>query len=110
MQSVQLLVSNSNATATLESGPRKGLFHKGVAPIEAISVAAFLILCLRRRKLPLLVVLGALTFIASVGLIGCAQGPTSLEQVPGTYPFTVTVNSGSTTLQTLSFTLTVPSN
>lgn len=109
-QSVQLLVSNSNATATLESSPRKGLFHKGGTPVEAISVATFLLLCLRRRKLPLLVVLGALTFITSAGLIGCAKGPTSLEQAPGAYSFTVTVSSGSTTLQTLSFTLTVPSN
>jgi len=65
---------------------------------------------LRRRRLPILLALALLAFSASFALTGCGNSPNAVEQAPGSYPFTVTVNSGSTTLQTLNFTLTIPAN
>jgi hypothetical protein len=109
-QSVQMLVSNSNATSgELRESPASGYFYNSHTALAAIPFAALLLFCLRRRKLPILLLMMFLSLGATAGLSGCGgQGPTALLQAPGSYPFTVTVSSGSTTLQTLSFTLTIP--
>ena len=107
-QSVQMLVSNSGATAALQAAPQTG------SPLRTVGYAALpfaalaLVFSLRRRRLPMLIVLGLLTLGATAGLSGCGSSPTAIEQSSGTYNFNVTVSSGSTTLQTLPFTLTIP--
>jgi sugar lactone lactonase YvrE len=108
-QTVQMLVSNSNATGDFRDGPATGLFQRSRVALAALPLAALLLFGLRRRRLPLPMLIVLLSFSAATGLIGCGNGPTSLEQAPGVYPFTVTITSGTTTLQTLSFTLSIPS-
>ncbi len=100
-QAVQLLVSNSNATAGLQSRHGNGM------TCALLPLAALLLCGLRRRRLPVLLAL-LLTLAASATLSGCANNAVNLEQAAGTYNFTVTVNSGSTALATLPYTLTIP--
>jgi len=107
-QSVQMLVSNSSATGSLREGPAGGLFATRTVALAMLPLAAVLLIGLRRRRLGLLIVLALVSLGATAMLSGCGTSPTSLEQSAGTYPFTVTVNSGATTLQTISFTLTIP--
>ena len=103
-QSVQLLISNSNATSSLHDLPGKR--GNGITYV-ILPLAALLIFGLRRRRLPALL---AITFAlaASVALNGCANSAVNAQQSSGTYNFTVTVNSGSTVLATLPYTLTIP--
>jgi len=106
-QSVQLLVSNSSATGSLHEGPAGGLFATRTVALAMLPFAAVLLIGLRRRRVVLLLV--ALVSLGGMAMLsGCGTSPTSLEQSAGTYPFTVTVNSGATTLQTISFTLLIP--
>jgi len=107
-QSVQLLVSNSGATASVREEPVGRGFANGAVMLAMLPFAAILLAGLRKRKLPMLMLLGLLTLGAAAGLSGCGTSPTSLEQSAGSYPFTVSINSGATTLQTISFTVTVP--
>ena len=106
-QSVQMLVSNSSATGSLREGPAGGLFATRTVALAMLPFAAVLLIGLRRRRVVLLLV--ALVSLGGMAMLsGCGTSPTSLEQSAGTYPFTVTVNSGATTLQTISFTLLIP--
>jgi len=109
VQYVQMLVSNSNATAVLHSIPqRPGVSHRSIT-LALLPLAAVALFLGRRRRLPMLIIFGFL--LGATALSGCGNvSPTSLEQAPGSYPFTVTVNNGGTALQTLSFTLTIPPN
>jgi len=107
-QSVQLLVSNSGATASVREAPASRGFANGAVMLAMLPFAAILLVGLRKRKLPMLMLLGLLTLGAATVLSGCGTSPTSLEQNAGSYPFTVSINSGATTLQTISFTVTVP--
>jgi hypothetical protein len=107
-QSVQLLVSNSGATASVREAPVDGRFVHGTVVLAMLPLAAILLAGLRKRRLPMLMLLGLLTLGAAAGLSGCGTSPTSLQQNAGSYPFTVSINSGSTTLQTISFTVMVP--
>jgi len=51
----------------------------------------------------------ALLAMGGAGLMsGCGSSSGGLDQSSGSYPFTVTVSSGSTVLQTINFTVTVP--
>jgi len=109
-QNVQLLVSNSGATASVHGGPLEKMSDARKVSLAMLPFAALaLFLGLRRRRLPVLLVIAMLSLVASTALSGCGNGgPTALEQAAGSYSFTVTVNSGSTTMQTLNFTLTIP--
>jgi hypothetical protein len=109
-QSIQMLVSNSNATSgELREGPASGYFNNNHIALAALSFTALLLFGLRRRRLSAFLLIALLSLGAAAGLSGCgSQDPTTLLQAPGSYPFTVTISSGSTTLQTLSFTLTIP--
>jgi hypothetical protein len=107
-QNVQLLVSNSGATAGMHSGPQAKISSARTLTLAMLPFAALaMLLGLRRRRLPVLL-LAVLALVVSSALSGCGSGPTAVEQAPGTYPFTVTVGNGTTTLTTLSFTLTIP--
>ena len=76
--------------------------------LAALPFAALLLFGLRRRRLPMLIAF-ALLMLGSTGLIsGCGSTSGGLNQSSGTYPFTVTVSSGSTVLQTMNFTVTAP--
>jgi hypothetical protein len=102
-QSVQLLVSNSGAMAILHE-----IFATRTVEFAALPFAALLLFGLRRRRVPMLIVF-ALLALGGAGLLsGCGSTSSSLDQSSGTYPFTVTVSSGSTTLQTINFTVTAP--
>ena len=111
-QSVQLLISNSSATAAVHipsSAPVAGPTFAGIPWLAVIPCLALLLaISLRRRTLLRLFLVAVFAMGSAAVISGCGSGPTSLEQVPGTYPFTVTINSGSSTLQTLNFTLTIP--
>lgn len=107
-QTVQMLVSNSGAQASLSDGPARVGKHARIVALAMLPFAALLLLAVRRRRLPMLLLVAFVSLGAMAALNGCSNSPVSLEQASGTYPFTVTVNSGNTTLQTLSFTLTVP--
>jgi len=102
---VQMLVSNSSATGSLQAIP---LFSARTVTLTALPFGALLLLGLRRRRVFGLMLVALVSLGMFAGLSGCGTGPTALEQGPGTYNFTVTVNSGATTLQTLNFTLTIP--
>jgi hypothetical protein len=104
---VQMLVSNSGAAASLRSAPRPGSAARTIA-LAALPFAALLLFSLRRRKIPMLIAIALLSFATIGNLSGCGSGPTATEQSAGSYAFTVAVNSGTTTLQTLNFTLTIP--
>lgn len=99
VQTVQLLVSNSSATASIAPPPSR--WHLALAMLPLVFVLG------RRRRLRLLLSACVAT-IALGALAGCGSSPTALEQSGGTYTFSATVNSGSTTLQTINFTLTIP--
>jgi hypothetical protein len=73
-----------------------------------LPIGAVLLLGTRRRRISLLVVFTLIALGASAALTGCGTSPISLDQGAGTYNFTMNVNSGSTVLQTMSFTLTIP--
>jgi hypothetical protein len=97
-QSVQMLVSNSSATASV-----KGLPGASFAVLPGV---ALLLMGLRRRRLPRLLVIAVLALCSTAAFSGC--GTSSVDQTGGSYSFTATVNSGSTTLQTINFSLTIP--
>ena len=97
-QSVQLLVSNSATTSSV-----RGLSG---AALAALPCAALLLMGLRRRRLPRLLVIAVLALCSTAAFSGC--GTSSIDQTGGSYSFTATVNSGSTTLQTINFSLTIP--
>jgi hypothetical protein len=104
-QTVQLLVSNSGATASLQ---QPGMFATRTVALATLPFAALLLFGLRRRRLPMLIVFALLAMGGAGLLSGCGSTSGSLNQSSGTYPFTVTVSSGATTLQTMNFTVTVP--
>ncbi len=93
-QPVTLLLSNSSATASNQIAS-PGAFAAGIAFL--------LLLATRRRKL--LPHLLGLFVIAT--LAGCGSSSTATQQQAGTYTFNVVVSSGSATVQTLPFTLTI---
>lgn len=98
--SVNMLVSNSNAKAEVR---REG---KGVMLALSPLSGMLLLLSRKRKVLPRLLALMLLTLGTSAALTGC--GSTSAPtQSAGTYNFTVNVLSGSTTVQTMNYTLTV---
>jgi hypothetical protein len=105
-QTVQMLVSNSAATGSLREGPLG--FEKKTVVLAVMPLALLLLAGIRRRRLPMLMLLALMTLGAAAGLSGCGTSPTALEQGSGTYSFNVTVGNGTTTLQTLPFTLTIP--
>ena len=107
-QNIQLLVSNSGAQASLHERPARSGYSTRIIALALLPMALLLLPAVRRRRLPMLMLLAFMTLGAAAALNGCGASPTAVEQAPGTYPFTVTVNSGSTTLQTLNFTLTIP--
>ena len=107
-QSVQLLVSNSNATASLHAAPASSFFATRLVAFAVLPFAALLCFGLRRRRLPFLMVFALLTLGAAMNLSGCGTSSTALEQSGGNYNFTATVSSGSTVLQTINYTLTIP--
>ena len=100
-QTVQMLVSNSNAQASVrESG-------RGIS-LAGISLAGLLLMGLRRRKFARLMLVAVMALAGMAAMSGCGTSPTALDQGAGTYNFNVVVSSGSTTVQTIPFTLTVP--
>ena len=107
-QTVQLLVSNSNATASLHDAPASSFFATRLVVFAALPFAALLCFGLRRRRLPFLMGVALLMLSAAMSLSGCGTSPTALEQNGGSYNFTATVSSGSTVLQTINYTLTIP--
>jgi len=105
-QSVQMLVSNSNANA--EAMPTPAI-HRTVRAISfaALPIAALLLLGFRRRR-PAMLLLALLTLVGVAIITGCGNSPTAIDQTGGNYNFSVVVSNGTSTLQTLNFTLTVP--
>lgn len=104
-QTVQLLVSNSSAQAAVTqpaSTIRRGIL------IASLPMAALLLIGLRRRRIPAALLLAFLTLAGAAAVTGCGNSAVALEQPGGTYPFTVTVSNGTTTLQTINFTIMVP--
>jgi hypothetical protein len=101
-QSVQMLVSNSAATASLKPATETKIALAGLPCL------ALLIVGLRRRRLPRLLVAALAAGLSAMVFSGCATSPTSYDQAPGSYAFTATVNSGTTTLQTINFTVAIP--
>ncbi|MES2390246.1 MAG: MBG domain-containing protein, partial [Acidobacteriota bacterium] len=100
-QTVQMLVSNSSATASVrESG-------RGIE-LAGISLAGLLLIGLRRRRLVRLMLVAVVALVGMAAMSGCGTSPAALQQGAGTYNFNVVVSSGSTTVQTIPFTLTVP--
>lgn len=97
---VNMLVSNSNAKA--EVTPRGNGVMLALLPLSAM----LLLVSRQRKMLPRLLLLMLATLGASAALTGCGStaAPT---QSAGSYNFTVNVMSGSTTVQTLNYTLTV---
>jgi len=109
-QNIQMLVSNSGATAGIRSAPLAKTSSTRTVTLAILPLAALaLFFGLRRRRLPMLLTLALLALGASSVLTGCGNGgPTAVDQASGSYTFTITVNSGTATLQTLNFTLTIP--
>jgi hypothetical protein len=108
---VQMLVSNSAATyGSLHRAPLDKRFNSTGLTLALIPFASALVFGLRRRKrLAVMVLTLLLSLGAGVSLTGCSgQDPTTLNQASGNYTFSVNVNSGSTTLATVPFTLTIP--
>jgi hypothetical protein len=104
-QAVELLVSDSNATASMRGAPR--LSAQRTVALALLPMSALLLWSMRRRRVrALLMLLVALCGAAT--LSGCGTSAGNQGQGAGTYPFTVTINSGTTTLTTLPFTLTIP--
>jgi hypothetical protein len=103
-QTVQLLVSNSNASASLG----KGWGDTRGVQLAGISLAGLLLCGLRRRKFARALLVAVLALAGMAAMSGCGTSPTALDQGAGTYSFNVVVSSGSTTVQTIPFTLTVP--
>jgi hypothetical protein len=97
-QSVQMLVSNSSATSSVKRMPG--------AAYAALPFVALLLMGLRRRRLPRLLAIALLALCSTAAFSGCGTG--SIDQTTGSYAFTATVSSGSTTLQTINFSLTIP--
>jgi hypothetical protein len=102
-QSVQMLVSNSNATASLHQPGSSRTITLALLPL-----AGMLLFGLRRRRFAKLMLLAIVALAAATSITGCGTSTSSLDQSAGSYPFTVTVSNGSTTVQTISFTLTIP--
>ena len=108
-QTVQMLVSNSGASASLRDEP--GLLRGAVRgfALAALPLGGLLLLGFRRRRsLPMLMLAVLLSLGAVLGVSGCGSSPTAVQQNSGTYNFNVNITSGSTTLQSIPFTITVP--
>ncbi|SNT44215.1 Ig-like domain (group 3) [Granulicella rosea] len=104
-QSVTLLVSNSGASAVLEEPPAGPASRRPV--FAGLFVASLLLAARRRKMLPRLLMFALAAGLISGALSGCGSSVANTQQAVGTYPFNVTVSSGSTALQTIPFTLTV---
>ncbi|WP_263369518.1 Ig-like domain repeat protein [Granulicella cerasi] len=106
---VQMLVANSGAKyASVDRRPLTS--SRRALELASLPALALLIFGLRRRRaaLPMLAML-LLGIVGAGALTGCSgQDPTTLQQGSGTYNFSVNVYSGTTTLQTINFTLTIP--
>ena len=107
-QAVQLLVSNSGATAKLTPEPAAKPNAARRVELAALPLMALLVFGLRRRRLPRMLVVLLAAILSSMALSGCGTSPTSVEQGAGSYAFTATVNSGAATLETINFTVMVP--
>jgi len=55
-----------------------------------------------------MLLLALLTLVGVAIITGCGNSPTAIDQTGGNYNFSVVVSNGTSTLQTLNFTLTVP--
>ncbi len=100
-QTVQMLVSNSSASASVQTGSKP-------FALAALPFAVLLLMGLRRRKLARLFVFALAAFCGTAAISGCGTSAASPEQAAGTYNFTATVSNGTSTLQTINFTLTIP--
>jgi trimeric autotransporter adhesin len=106
-QTVQMLVSNSNAQAALKPIAAPHSLSRTIT-LAALPIATLLLIGLRRRRAPTMLLLALLTVAGATVISGCGNSPTTVQQASGTYNFSVTVSNGSATLQTLNFTLTIP--
>lgn len=97
---VNMLVSNSNAKAEVTRNSSGVLL--ALLPISGV----LLLIGRRRRMLPRLVVLLLAALAGSAALSGCGSTAPPTQSA-GSYNFTVNVLSGSTTVQTINYTLTV---
>lgn len=104
-QTVQMLVSNSNASASVEKPSMRG--GRDVA-FAMLPLAGLMLFGLRRRRAVRLLMVALLMAEGLGALSGCGTSPTAHNQAPGTYSFNVTVSNGSTTLQMIPYTLTIP--
>ena len=89
---------------------QRATFRRGwSSTARAVTLAILPILFIfgRRRRLPS-TLLACMILVGLVTLGGCGSSPTALEVSYGTYSFTATVNSGTTVLQTIDMTLTIP--
>ncbi len=108
-QMVQMLVSNSGASASLRDEP--GLLRgagRGFS-LASLPLGGLLLLGFRRRRgWPMRMLAVLLSLGAVLGVSGCGSSPTAVQQNSGTYNFNVSITSGSATLQSIPLTITVP--
>ena len=104
-QPVTLLVSNSNASAALDQPQTRSTSRRPV--LAGLFAMGLLLVSRRRRLVPRLLMFALALGLVSTTLTGCGSSPTAVQQTSGTYPFNVTVSSGSTVLQTIPFSLTI---
>jgi hypothetical protein len=104
-QSVQMLVSNSSAQASIAPVTRGT--GRTIA-FAGIGLGTLLLLGIRRGRMPAMLLLAVMMLAGMTLMSGCGNSPVALEQSGGTYPFAVVVSNGTSTLQTLNFTVTVP--
>lgn len=106
-QTVQLLVSNSGS-ASLARPSQPGGLGKGSLALAVLPWGALIFFGSFRRRASKLVLVALLALGVSATMNGCSSSNGSFNAPAGSYNFTVTVNSGSTELETISFTLTIP--
>lgn len=99
---VQMLVANS--AATYGAVAVKQIVTYALGPFAALALFG-----LRRRKRFATLMLAIFALLGAASLSGCSsQDPTTLQVASGSYNFSLVVSSGSTTVQTIPFTLNVP--
>lgn len=106
-QTVQVLVSNATGTANLERHAQPGSLSKGTLALALLPLGAVCFFGSFRRRLHKFVLVVLLSLVITAALNGCG-GSGSFNQSAGSYNFTVMVNSGSTTIETIPFTLNIP--
>ena len=106
-QTIQMLVSNSGAKSFVTQPTL--VLRRGIV-LASLPFSALLLFGLRRRRFPVALLIGFLALAGATAITGCGNSPVTVDQSGGTYPFTVTVSNGTATLQTINFTITVPSS